>query len=100
MATNKATKKAAKQLVLVRTFGAGVHCGTLDYQRGPEVKLMNARRIWSWSNGPNTCSELARFGHPGTARIATEVPWIILPDCMEIIPMTDEAWASLTPRWP
>ena len=42
-------------IVLVRTIGAGVHCGILSKQDGPLVELRDACRIWRWS-GANRLS--------------------------------------------
>ena len=36
------------KFVIVRTYSAGVHAGTLASQAGKEVTLTNARRIWLW----------------------------------------------------
>lgn len=34
--------------VIVRTYSAGVHFGTLESRNGKEVVLKDARRIWDW----------------------------------------------------
>jgi len=34
--------------VVVRTYSAGVHVGVLQAASGKEVRLSEARRIWSW----------------------------------------------------
>lgn len=34
--------------VVVRTYSAGVHVGTLSEREGKEVMLVDARRIWRW----------------------------------------------------
>lgn len=47
--------------VLIRTYSAGVHFGTLISHKGQEVHLSNARRLWSW-NGALSLSEVAAKG--------------------------------------
>ena len=47
--------------VLIRTYSAGVHFGTLESKDGMEVHLSNARRLWSWT-GALSLSEVAMKG--------------------------------------
>lgn len=47
--------------VLIRTFSAGVHFGTLVSKEGQEVHLKNARRLWNWA-GALSLSEVAMNG--------------------------------------
>ncbi|HAA04769.1 MAG TPA: hypothetical protein DCE18_15585, partial [Syntrophobacteraceae bacterium] len=47
--------------VLVRTYCAGVHIGTLKSRDGKEVVLTNARRLWSWA-GAFTLSAVCTKG--------------------------------------
>jgi hypothetical protein len=73
--------------VLVRTYSAGVHIGTLAKREGREVSLTNARRLWSWS-GAFTLSAVATKGvDRANSRISVNVPEIILLDAIEIMPV-------------
>lgn len=89
------------KLVLIRTYSAGVHIGTLASHEGMVVKLLDARRLWSWS-GANTLNEAATKGvstKEGT-RISEPVPEIVLTQAIEIIPISVEAQESLLhSRW-
>jgi hypothetical protein len=76
--------------VLVRTYSAGVHFGTLAKQDGKLVTLTTARRIWSWK-GANTLNEIANGGVGKGSRISNPVPEIELTEAIELIPVSDEA---------
>lgn len=96
-----AKKKATKtKLVVVRTYGAGVHIGKLVSQRGQEVVLADARRLWRW-RGANTLHEVASKGvSQDHTRISEPVPSISLLSALEVIPVASAAEASLTTsRW-
>ena len=54
-------KAKAARVVLVRTYSAGVHVGTLVSREGRDVVLADARRIWSW-RGANTLHEISLRG--------------------------------------
>ena len=73
--------------VLIRTYSAGVHIGTLLSRDGREVVLTNARRLWSWS-GAFTLNAVATNGVTrSNSRISKPVPEITLLDAIEIIPV-------------
>lgn len=75
--------------VLIRTYSAGVHVGTLEERNGTEVVLSNARRIWSWS-GAFSLSEIATKGlDRKNSKISCDVPEIILTNAIEIIKIVD-----------
>ena len=82
--------------VLVRTYSAGVHVGTLKSRDGKEVVLTNARRIWYWS-GAASLSQLAMEGtsDPGNCKFPRPVDEILLTEAVEIIPITDKARESI-----
>lgn len=82
--------------VLVRTYSAGVHVGTLKSREGKEVVLTNARRIWYW-DGAATLSQLSIDGtsKPQNCKFPAAVPEILLTEAIEIIPITDKARESL-----
>ena len=79
--------------VVVRTYSAGVHCGTLVSQKGKEVVLRNARRIWQWT-GAFTLSEVSQKGISG-GRVSCTVPTIALTEAIEIIPCSADGKKSL-----
>lgn len=76
--------------VIVRTYSAGVHYGTLLEVNGKTVKLANARRLWQWTGGSFTLSEIANEGVKG-GKISQEVQSIVLTEAIEIIPTSSEA---------
>ena len=80
--------------VIVRTWSAGVHFGTLVRQEGTEVVLHNARRIWRWE-GAFTLSAVAVNGVGKGSKLTVPVPQILLTEAIEIIPCTEEAAAIL-----
>lgn len=78
-------------LVLVRTYSAGVHFGELVSHEGTEVVLLNARRLWKWS-GANTLNEVSQDGVDlSESKISKRVPSITLTEAIEIIPMSAKA---------
>lgn len=87
-------------IVIVRTYSAGVHVGTLHSREGREVVLKDARRIWRW-RGANTLHELALHGADTEwTRISEPVPEIVLTEAIEIIPCSPDASANLSrSRW-
>jgi hypothetical protein len=89
-----------ENLVLVRTYSAGVHVGVLQSQAGTVVKLTDAQRIWRW-RGANTLNELAMKGASDDfTRISERVPEITLTEAIEIIPVSPDAQANLLrSRW-
>ena len=88
--------------VIVRTFSAGVFAGKLEYKNGKEVKLLNARRLWSWA-GAASLSELACKGvnKPKECKFPQEVPFVILTEAIEILPLSAAAMKSIAavPIW-
>lgn len=89
-------------VVLVRTYSAGVHVGTpVGKLKGTEITLRNARRIWRWS-GANTLHELSQRGadETGSTRISEPVPSITLTQAIEVIPCSSEGAKNLArSRW-
>lgn len=82
--------------VIVRTYSAGVHCGTLAQKAGREVIITNARRMWRWWAGESiSLSGVAIHGiQQDKSRIAPAVPEIWL-EAIEIIPISGAAAASI-----
>ena len=88
-----------KGKVLVRTYSAGVHFGTLASRKGKEITLTNARRIWYWK-GANTLHEIALRGVSEGSKISGPVKSIILTEAIEILPLTAVAAKSLeSAKW-
>lgn len=82
------------QKVIVRTYSAGVHIGTLEAKAGKEVRLTGAHRAWYWK-GAFTLSEVATKGVGKGSKIGVAVPSIELTEAIEIIPISDDAFATL-----
>lgn len=73
--------------VLIRTYSAGVHFGTLISREGQEVHLEHARRLWSWQ-GALSLSEIAAKGVDiKNSKISVPVEEILLTQAIEIIPI-------------
>jgi hypothetical protein len=87
---------------MVRTYSAGVFAGVLEERDGKEVRLTNARRMWSWC-GAASVSQLAQNGtsRPKDCKFPTTVDEVFLSEAIEIIPITDAAKASIdqVPTW-
>lgn len=82
--------------VIIRGDRSGVEFGTLVEQKGQEVTLHNARRIWYWE-GATTLSQLAKDGtkNPLKCKFTVSVDSITILDAIEIIPCTDKAINSI-----
>lgn len=80
--------------VIVRTYSAGVHFGTLASRDGKEVVLTDARRIWYWE-GAFTLSAVAMSGVKKTSKLSVTVDEILLTEAIEIIPCSEAAAANL-----
>ena len=80
--------------VIIRTYSAGVHFGTLAARDGKEVTLTNARRLWYWE-GAFTLSAVAQNGVKKSSKLSVAVPEIILTEAIEIIPCSEAATANL-----
>lgn len=92
--------KRKQELVVVRTYGAGVHIGRLVSHDGQTAELADARRLWRW-RGANTLNEVAVKGvAQDYTRLSEPVPSIRLASVLEIIPVSSAAEKSLTEsRW-
>lgn len=83
-----------KQIVLVRTYSAGVHIGELVERTGREVTLANARRIWSWV-GANSLNEIASDGCGTGSRVSVPVEKNTLTEAIEILNVSEAAAAKI-----
>ena len=81
--------------VLVRTYSAGVHIGTLasvNPDNAMECHLTDAVRLWSWEGGGLSLSAIAHNGVvKGRLNRTDEVT---LTNAIEYIPVTNEAEAT------
>lgn len=81
------------QRVIVRTFSAGVHIGTLVAASGKECRLGDdAMRLWKWEGGGLSLSAVAMDGIKGGRLNRT--PSVFLTESIEYIPVTNKAWDS------
>lgn len=82
--------------VIIRTYSAGVWCGTLSQKSGNEVILTNARRLWRWWAAESiSLSGVANYGIiEDKSQIAPKVDGVWL-EAIEIIPTTDKAEKSI-----
>lgn len=90
--------KMMNNIVMVRTYSAGVHFGELVSREGKEVVLKNAHRVFYWTNACSL-SQLAIQGSQNKNtdnKISIAVPEIILTEAIEIISMTEESYNNLT----
>ena len=81
--------------VLVRTYSAGVHIGTLESvnpDNAMECHLKDALRLWKWSGGGLSLSAVAHNGINGGRLNRTDE--VTLTNAIEYIPVTAEAWKS------
>ncbi len=95
----KAESTDGMPIVLVRTYSAGIHYGSLKSKRDSNgffaVELLNSRRVWSWY-GASECNQLATDGtsKPEKCKMPCTVNSVELM-AIEIIPMTEKAVNSL-----
>jgi hypothetical protein len=75
--------------VIVRTYSAGVHIGTLVGAENMECHLTNALRLWKWEGGGLSLSAIATNGVQN-GRL-NKTPEIFLTDCIEFIPISESA---------
>lgn len=83
------------QFVVVRTYSAGVHMGTLREFSGTCVVLTDARRLYQWY-GAFTLNEVSQNGVEEKSRISTPVPLICLTQAIEVIPCSAKAQENLS----
>ena len=94
----KESVETLDNIVMVRTYSAGVHFGELVSREGKEVVLKNAHRVFYWTNACSL-SQLAIQGSQNkneSNKISMAVAEIILTEAIEIIKMTKESYDNLT----
>ena len=91
-----------KPYVVVRTYSAGCFAGYLESEKGQEVVLSQARRLWQWS-GAASLSQLAVDGtsNPGGCKFPVATPMHKLYQAIETIYATVAARKSIdaVPIW-
>lgn len=82
--------------VIIRTYSAGVHFGTLIEKDGKEVILKDSRRLWYWktTNSGISLSEIANSGVASDSKVCESVSLIWL-EAVEIIPCAAAAIVSI-----
>lgn len=81
------------RFVVVRTFSAGVHFGTLGWAYEKQALLNNSKRLWQWS-GAFTLSAVSQRGVT-SAKVSCAVPEMYFSEAIEIIPCSPEAEKNL-----
>lgn len=94
MVAKSKKRSKAPERVLIRSYGSGVHFGTLVAKEGTEVTLRDARRVWYWT-GANTLHELSLRGAKSGSKISEPVPSITVTGVLEILPLQKEAETAL-----
>ena len=81
---------------MVRTCSAGVFAGKVSKLKGKKALVKKARRIYYW-DGASSLSQLAQSGtsKPENCKFPCEVGEVYLSNVVEIIPITEEAKASI-----
>lgn len=82
------------EFVIVRTYSAGVHMGTLAECNGTAVLLKDSRRLWRWQKA-FTLNEASQHGVAEESRISEPVPLILLTQAIEVIPCSEKARKNL-----
>ncbi len=82
--------------VVVRTYSAGVWCGSLAQKSGNEVILVNARRMWRWwCKESISLSAVVNYGiERSKSKIAAAVNSVWL-EAIEIMPIDGQAEESI-----
>jgi len=96
-AQNKASDTAVDFIgksVLVRTYSAGVHIGTLVKANGMECQLKDALRLWKWEGGGLSLSAVATNGIKGGRLNKTGE--VFLTNAIEYIFVTEKALESFS----
>jgi hypothetical protein len=91
-----ALKKKGMEYAIVRTHSAGVIAGYIVSEKGQEVEIAEARRLWFWS-GAASLSQLAMEGvkHPDKCKFPVAVAKLRVKQAIEILPCTEVARKSI-----
>lgn len=79
--------------VIVRTYSAGVHIGTLVSADGMDAHLVDGYRLWKWDGGALSLSSVADNGVGKGSRLnrTTEV---VLTNAIEYLLLSEKAEAT------
>lgn len=96
IATKPAESLDGMEYVIVRTYSAGVFAGYLASQKGKQIIIKRARRLWYWA-GAASLSQLAVDGSskPSDCKFPCEVAEITVTEAIEILHVTQKAKDSL-----
>lgn len=85
------------RVVLVRTYSAGVHFGTLKSKNGQNAVLVDAHRVHYWASACSL-SQLAMEGDKdiSNARISMAVKEIELDEVIEVIPISSSVFDNVS----
>ena len=93
--TNTIAESLIGKRMLVRTYSAGVHIGTIisvNPENICEVVLKDALRLWKWEGGGLSLSVVASEGIKGGRLNKTSE--VTLTNAIEFIPTTEQAEKS------
>ena len=95
-ATTETLNSMVGEKVIIRTYSAGVHFGTLVEKAGNEVILKDSRRLWRWhcKTGISLSSVALHGVDQSKSRIADALPSLWL-EAIEIIPCSAAAVGSI-----
>jgi hypothetical protein len=98
----KVAKKKSARYVIVRTYSAGCFAGELVSEKGREVVLNKARRLWYWK-GSASLSQLATTGTsaPSECQFPAPVDGQKVYEAIEMLPVTEAGRKSIegVPVW-
>lgn len=85
-------KKFINQKCVFRGNNSGVFFGTLLEKDGQEVLIGNCRRIWYWK-GACSLTDIANIGtiEPNECLFTIPTESMMITDCIEILPCTEQA---------
>ena len=88
--------KKGMEYAIVRTYSAGVFAGYIVSEKGQEVEIAEARRLWKWS-GAASLSQLAMEGvsKPAECKFPCAVAKVRVKQAIEILPCTEKAKKSI-----
>jgi len=103
---SNATSLDGLKACIIRAHSAGVFYGYVKEMEhtlaGTLVTVLNCRRLWKWA-GAASLSQLAVEGsnNPGECKFTVFVQEQKIQNCIEIIPLTEEALNNLNnvPVW-
>ena len=94
--TNKIDSYFLNKKVIIRTYSAGVHFGTLIEKSKDEVILKDSRRLWYWqtTNKGISLNEVANTGLHNDSKVCASIGLLWL-QAIEILICTNDAIESI-----